>query len=416
MPLQVTLASTSNTVPAPGAGMGEQDAAAVRSRPHVLVLPSWVGSPECPLSDVFFREQAIGLQNQGVRVAYACVGQRSLRKLSPGKLRETHFQVTCGAEDGLWTLRQHAWNPLIQLRPGGLAWAWLCERLVRRYIRTAGRPDIIHAHCVFWAGHAAARIRRQYGIPFVLTEHSSAFPLGQVQGRKASDAARILLEAGRVLGVSSYLGKRLREFAPGGRISCVPNYIDTEFFSPRRESAGRPYAYVAVCNLVPLKRVDLLLRAFSRVCLAGHDAQLEIAGDGPDRRPLEELAAALHIAGRVRFLGEIGREGVRDAIGRAGALVLASTVETFGVVLIEALAMGVPVVSTDSGGPRDIVTPETGILVGEDTPEGLAAGMTEVFRRTYRSDAIRRYAERKFSPAAVANQLIDIYSEVLTER
>jgi glycosyltransferase involved in cell wall biosynthesis len=383
--------------------------------PHILVLPSWVSDAENKLADVFFVEQALALQNHGMRVGYVCVGQRSLRKFTPKKLRETHYQVSLGSENGLRTMRMHAWNSLIQTVSGGRVWARLCEYLVGRYIRAVGRPDVIHAHCSLWAGYAASKIRRRWGIPFVLTEHSSAFPLAQISDSAGPYVTRALNEANCVIAVSRYQRDSLREYAPGREILCIPNCVDTDFFTPGPPRDRRPFTFLTVCNLIPCKGVDVLLRAFAGLCRSGCDVRLDIVGAGPEEAPLKQLAQELSIAVHVCFRGEQSRSGVREALWRAHGLVLASNVETFGVVLIEALATGIPVIATACGGPLDIVHPGVGAIVPHGSPEALEGAMRALFTHSYSAEAIRADAVRRFSNTAVANALKEVYAGVLAK-
>jgi glycosyltransferase involved in cell wall biosynthesis len=383
--------------------------------PHILVLPSWVSDADNLYAAVYFAEQALALQNQGVRVGYACVGQRSLHKFTPGKLRETHYQVSLGLETGLRTIRMHSWNTLVQTVRGGRIWARLCEYLVGRYIRDVGRPDVIHAHCSLWAGYAASGIRRRWGIPFVLTEHSSAFPTAQVRESARPYASRAIQDAARVIAVSRYQRDSLRAYAAGREILCIPNCVNTDFFTPGPPRPPGPFTFVTVCSLIPSKGVHVLLRAFAGLCLSGCDVRLEIVGIGPEEAALKQLAKELSIAPRVRFLGEQTRAGVRQAMWRAGGLVLASTVETFGVVLIEALSTGIPVTVTDCGGPRDIVHPGIGTIVPHGTPEALEGAMRAMLTHSYSAEAIRADTVRRFSSAVIANALKEVYAGVLAK-
>lgn len=383
--------------------------------PHILVLPSWVSDADDKLADVFFVEQAHALQNHGMRVGYVCVGQRSLHKFTPKKLRETHYQVSLGSENGLCTMRMHAWNSLIQTVRGGRIWARLCEYLVGRYIRDVGRPDVIHAHCSLWAGYAASKIRRRWGIPFVLTEHSCSFPLDEISDAQRPYVRRALTEADRVIAVSRYQRDSLQRYAAKREILCIPNCVDTEFFTPAPPRPSGPFTFLTVCNLIPRKGVDLLLRSFAGLCLSGCDVRLEIVGAGPEEAALKQLARDLSIADSVCFRGEQSRSGVRQALWRAHALVLASSLETFGVVLIEALATGIPIIATDSGGALDIVHPGVGATVPHGSPEALESAMRALLNNEYSAVAIRADAVRRFSNAAVANALREVYARVLAK-
>lgn len=176
-----------------------------------------------------------------------------------------------------------------------------------------------------------------------------------------------------------------------------------------------PFRFLTVSLLSPHKRVDWLLRAFAQAFSQHDDVILEIGGDGEDRAALENLVRELAISERVRFLGRLDRAGVREAMQRANAFVLTSLFETFGIVLIEAMATGLPVVSTACGGPEDIVTPEVGLLVPTDQFDRLAPALRKMYQThaQYDPSAISTYAERRFSTPVVTKQIIDVYNDVL---
>src|SRR5207302_144452 len=132
--------------------------------------------------------------------------------------------------------------------------------------------------------------------------------------------------------------------------------------------------------------------------------RLRIVGEGPIRDGLERLCAERGIAGQVDFLGLLPASGVREELLAADAFVLASEVETFGVVVIEALACGRPVVVTASGGPDHLITAANGVLVPTGDPSALRDALREMRRRaaaydpvTIRSDALRLYGPDAFA-------------------
>src|SRR5207302_6621764 len=132
--------------------------------------------------------------------------------------------------------------------------------------------------------------------------------------------------------------------------------------------------------------------------------RLRIVGEGPIRDGLERLCAERGIAGQVDFLGLLPAAGVREELLAADALVLASEVETFGVVVIEALACGRPVVVTASGGPDHLVTAANGLLVSTGDPAALRDGLREMRGRAadYDRAAIRAEELRLYGPEAFA--------------
>jgi glycosyltransferase involved in cell wall biosynthesis len=168
--------------------------------------------------------------------------------------------------------------------------------------------------------------------------------------------------------------------------------VDTEFFRPD-ESGPSGFALV-VSALVPYKRIDLAIAAcrLARV-------PLKIAGDGPERASLERAAGP-----DVQFLGRRSDEEVRELYRRAAVTLLPGE-EDFGIVPLEAQACGRPVVALGRGGALETVVPgETGVLVGDSTPEAFADGIATGMQHAFDPAIIRRHAER-FGRERFANEM-----------
>lgn len=382
---------------------------------HVLVLPSWYSTPDLPWSGSFFHDQAVALARAGARVGVVFAEGRSLRSLSPSNLAESHFQIACAMERGVTTLRMKGWNTLGQAFAGAKVWCALSERLVKIYVRRFGVPDVLHAHTALWAGRVAVRMGRQLSRPAVVTEHSSLVMRGLLGAKERREAARVYREADAILAVSETLLLAVGSIA-GTRLGrVVPNTVDFEFFVPppvprRRE----PFTFLCVCSLVSGKQVDRLIRAFARVARIRPGVRLVVVGAGVEADNLRRLAQESGLAPHVEFTGGLPREAVRAHMWAADALVLPSTSETFGVVLVEALATGMPVISTRCGGPEGIVEADLGLLVERDNESELAEAMVTMIGRSYPEGLLRDRAMSRFSFENVAQQLLGVYASLET--
>ena len=178
-----------------------------------------------------------------------------------------------------------------------------------------------------------------------------------------------------------------RRVVPRHRMVVVPNGVDLDAFGPAaagrqgtREEMGVAdgrFLWLAAGRLEPQKDYPTLLRAMARCAGAGHDAVLRVAGQGPLRQSLEDLAARLGVSERVRFLGL--RTDVPDLLAAADAVVLASAWEGLPNIVLEAMAARRPVVASRVGGVPELVTDGvTGRMVTPVRPEELAGAMSEV--------------------------------------
>jgi len=302
---------------------------------------------------------------------------------------------------------------------------WLYTRVARKlladYVREHGKPDIIHAHSAILGGAAAAKLGQEWNIPVVLTEHSSAFARNlymRWQLRLASDAAEA---AGACIAVSPALGGLLgkRLVTPNVSWKWVPNVVADRFGEPEWSTrADRPVRYLSLALMTENKGQKDLLRAFREAVGEGVEGELWLAGNGPIRSELEQLAHELGIANRVRFPGLIPPDEVPALLKEVDVMVISSHYETFGVVAAEALMAGVPVIATRCGGPECIVTPGDGFLVPVKQPAALAEAMLNISETINDFDPreIASRARDRFSEQAVAEQLTHIYNEVLEAR
>ncbi len=303
--------------------------------------------------------------------------------------------------------------------------------VARRRMRTAmgaaadrGLPDVIHAHNVFPAGLAAADVAAALRVPYVVTEHSTAYLRDQYAPREVAAARRVLGGANAVIAVSSTLASGLP--VAHDRVDVVPNVVMVDDFRLRSPEASRSGSIVSIGRLTPHKRMDLVLRAYALLPSDLRERHpLRIVGSGPDRDVLVALADSLGVGsrdgGRGVLCGQLTREQIVDELAGASLLVSASAVETFGVTMIEALAGGVPFVATDSGGPRDIAGPGLGELVEGDDPEVLAGVLARALTDQAGDDCSnqaadherRRVAVDRYGPAAIASHLVEIYLRVV---
>jgi glycosyltransferase involved in cell wall biosynthesis len=385
---------------------------------HILVMPSWYTTARSPMRGSFFREQALALRKAGHQVGMLVPPSR-LRTLNG--LRETtaNWQRPPDALDieddaGLMTYRLRWWGwsaALLPSRRGDLVLA-----AYDRYCREQGQPDVIHAHSILYAGYVAAAIKAARGVPVVLTEHAFGYLSPRwIMPDQRPRIRRTLDQTDARFAVSPALARALEACAPGVQVGVLNNTVDTALFTPPASEPPRaPFTFTIIGRLLRNKGHAGLLRAFA-AAFHGDAARLLIGGDGPQRRPLERLAAQLGISDQVDFLGALDRQQVRDTLWRSHALVSASRFETFGLTLAEAMACGRPVIATRSGGPDSFVTPETGLLVPVDDGEALAAAMRRMAAQYDQYDAarIRTYAVDRFSERAITRQLEAVYAGII---
>lgn len=383
---------------------------------HVLVIPSWYPTTFILINGIFFKEQAKSLAGAGIKVGVIYPETRGLTSFKVKDLKQNYFQTSILDEDSIPTLRKHSWNLFPRMnKMQSKQWIYEAKRLFSKYIKKYGVPNIIHAHSVLWGGYTAMLLAKEYNIPFVLTEHSSSYAQGLIKDWEIPYIKATFEGADKLLAVSRPYVEILKKFTNGREIEVLPNFIDTNFFSYREKNKDKKFVFLVVAFLKPEKGIDILIKSFAEAFKGNQNIVLKIGGEGIHRKYLESLVDELNIRDQVMFLGELSREEVRGNLWQSNVFVLPSYFETFGVVLIEALSTGTPVISTNSGGQVDIVSPFVGKLVDPGDVHQLSEALIRVYEEYNKFDQVhvRNYAEENFSNSAISNKLIDIYKTML---
>lgn len=388
---------------------------------HVLIIPSWYPKDRDDVSGSFFREQALALKEAGCRVGVIAPISISLRRPKDWVRRSSSlsFDNDCGID----TVRQASIEVFGMVpRMGVSQWVKRGFRLFEAYVERNGMPGIVHAHCLLNAGALAEEICRRTGIPYVVTEHSSAYSRGLVPNWKLRYANSSASNAAARIAVSQSLVDVLRSrLGLVGDWQVIPNIVDERFTTGstrRMREDGEAFRFLSVGGLSANKNHELLIRGFAMAFKGDHRYVLGIVGNGPLKARLERLACSEGIRKQITFYGALRREGVRDLLLRSDAFVSTSTSETFGVALIEALAAGVPVIATRSGGADSIVTELEGMLVPAGDVFALSSAM-EAFVMTasrYPALELRRRCLALYSGPVVAGKLGEIYQRVVNGR
>jgi D-inositol-3-phosphate glycosyltransferase len=295
-------------------------------------------------------------------------------------------------------------------------------------------PDLVHSH--FWmSGRAALAAAHPLGIPVVHTFHALGVVKKRYQGAKDTSPLGRLAEEEQIIAAADHIVatctdevfELVRLGADRGRISVVPCGVETNLFRPdgpvdsRHDGTPR---VVVVTRLVERKGVGDVVAALPRlpgvelvVAGGGEAARL---GDDPEARRLTALADEFGVRDRVELRGRVEREEVAPLLRSADVVVCSPWYEPFGIVPLEAMACGRPVVASTVGGLIDtVVEGVTGLHVPPRRPDRLA----EAIGRLLEDDALRvrlgaagaERARARYTWTRVADSTLDVYLEVLAE-
>ncbi|MGI9436121.1 MAG: glycosyltransferase family 4 protein [Geminicoccaceae bacterium] len=280
--------------------------------------------------------------------------------------------------------------------------------------------DLIDAHVYYPDGVAATMLAKRLNKPVVVTARGTdlnlypkRFPL---IGRMIAKTAE---EVSASITVCSALKEALTDLgADPEDVHVLRNGVDLTVFSPGDRDALRATlgltrpTLLSVGHLIERKGHDLVIRALTRL----RDVDLIIAGDGPQRRRLEQLTLSLDLKDRVQFLGVVEHQALADLYSAVDLLVLASSREGWPNVLLEALACGTPVVATRNWGTPEIVSaPEAGCLVDQRTPDAIAEAVADMLAAMPDRAKTRTFAEG-FSWDATTEGQVQLFASLLGDR
>ena len=310
---------------------------------------------------------------------------------------------------------------------------WLALR--QALVPLAGQHfDLVHIHTPFIAHYAGVRFARQAGIPVIATYHTffeeylhhyvPMMPraLGRMLARRFTRSQCAQLDA--IVVPSEPMRRLLLEYGISARTQVIPTGLPADRYVPGDGARFRAQFGIAadrplllyVGRVAHEKNIEFLLHSFVVLRRARPDAMLVIAGEGPAREHLRQLAVQLGIAAQTQFIGYLDRErGLADCYAAADVFVFASRTETQGLVLLEALAQGRPVVSTAILGTASILQPSCGARVSPEKADVFAQTIVDILddpQRAAKLSAQARTYALSWASANMAWRLAELYREL----
>lgn len=378
---------------------------------HIMFIPSWYSNVRNKVHGSFFKEQALELQKAGVKVTVAYNEVWPLTML--GKIHEEKG-LKYNVEDGLKTYRYKNYNYIPKNPLMFKVFNKRMEKLYKEIVKKEGAIDIIHAQSSLWGGISAAYIAEKYNIPLVISEHSSVERGPYVKKSYIPFICDSYKKAQKVITVGNGLKNEIESLSGRQDIEVIGNLVDLSKFTIKKRIKNEKFIFFSLAFLEGEKGFDTLIKSFAKK-FKDKEAVLYIGGDGSQRSWLEALTVENGVKDQIIFLGALSRDDVSKWMNKCDCFVLPSRYETFGVVYIEALASGRPVIGALNGGAEDIINNLNGYLIPIDDIDILAEKMIEVYDNieSYDEEEIRIDCLKRFSPKVIVNKIISVYKEVL---
>ena len=286
--------------------------------------------------------------------------------------------------------------------------------------------DLIHAHFTWPSGYAGVKLKEKYKKSLIITAHG--FDVYDLPFRNSfwmEKIKRTLLYSDHIITVSRRNFKILVEklSVSSSKISIIPNGFDPKLFKilskeEARVRLGLPLnrkIILNVGNLIPVKGQKYLIQAMKIVRKMKKDIKLYIIGDGPLKNKIKKYIKELGLQDIVELIGAKSHGEIPLWMNAADLLVLPSLSESFGIVQIEAMACGKPVVSTYNGGSEEIIiSKDYGLLCKPADPEDLAKKILTALEKEWDRKKIRKYSEQ-FTWDSITSNIIKVYNKVLAK-
>ena len=299
----------------------------------------------------------------------------------------------------------------------------LATQNIAKQLRKGYKFSLIHAQFMDTPAYIGVLLKEEFGTPFVVTGHGwDVYDLPFRDEWHRNQAKQVLDKADQIITVSKSNAEKLMELGiQSQKLNIIPNGYDDKIFKPIPSEEARKRLnlpvdkkiLLSVGSLVEVKGHTYLIDATQTILKNQKDLLLIIVGSGPLEADLRKKAKKLGLNEKILFVGEKEHEEIPIWMNACDLFVLPSLNESFGVVLIEAMACGKPVIGTHVGGVPEIISNEkVGVLISPKDPETLAMAVLEALSKKWNVEKILEHAKH-YSWDNIAKQMLSVYQRVL---
>mgnify|MGYP004535658607 FL=1 len=377
---------------------------------RVLVIPTWYPNGEDKLMGVYHKEFTYALNNYGIKADMLFIDRQRLS--NPFKYlfmkkkeidKETNYNV--------YIYKLLNLSP-ISFKLGINRYVKKLDYAFKDYLKHNEKPDLIHAHVTVPAGYAACIIGKKYNIPVIVTEHC-----GNLERFYKNDSLKkygnFVLKNSTYSTVSKYMKDIVLKYT--NECYIIPNLVDTTpFNNDVVRKRNNVFKLVSVCALREGKRLDIAFKAIKKLKEQNIKIHLDVIGDGFYENYYKQVCDELNLHKEITFLGRKNKFEIAEILKKENALLISSELESFGIPGIEAMASGLPIVSTDCLGPTEYINSKVGVICKINDVDDMADKIKYLINHyeKYDSSYIRKEAS-KYSKEEVIKNTIKLYNKVL---
>ena len=402
-----------------------------KDRKHIVFLARWYPHRYDPMFGLFVQRhaEAAAIYND-VTVIYCQQATDNEQQTSStenqstvGTYRIRPFEIVRTSENNVDTIRIYYKKPknkilsLVRFYRANMIGLRLCKSLVETQGRVSKKIDMIHVHILTRLGVIAWIQKILHGTPYIITEHWSRYLPGNDFGgffRKLFTKI-VVRNAKTVTVVTENLGNAMKAHGlRNDNYVVLPNVVNLDMFHINRSDVSHTSTKIIhiSCFEDKSKNISGLLESLKIVEERGIDFQCTLIGDGMDFDMMMMKAEELHLINKVCFTGLLEGQKLADELASGDFLVLSSNYENMPVVILEALASGLPVVSTNVGGIKEMIDETKGILVEPRNKEALAEAIIKMIEthKNYDANYLRNSVIAKYGYESVGRFLDSIYN------
>ena len=292
-----------------------------------------------------------------------------------------------------------------------LFWFFKTAKQVQQTIKNV---DVIHAHGAILNGTVAYLLSKRLNVPFVISEHTGPFSKVSNSFVKRNWAKYILNKANKVLTVSNHLKQEILDIGVHqSKIEVTYNPVDTNLFT-LKENKILIKNILFVSRLEPFKGGLRTLKSFHQLLQKEGDWNLTICGEGVEKQAILQYITKNKLKDKVTIKGTLTKKELAKEIHKAAFLVYPSLHESFGLIPVEAMSCGIPVICTNQTAPKEYINAANGLLVHPNNIDEIAQAMQTLINNLSAYDAgnIRKQIVERFGFDNFGKNLIKIYSNI----
>jgi glycosyltransferase involved in cell wall biosynthesis len=377
---------------------------------NILFLTAWYPVENTPHKGLFVQEHARAIAEAGHNVTVVVLDVsrgNSLYRTSSKKFKDAH-----GFDIHVISIHSRFYKKLYALYP------WL-SRKVKNYVKqnvlNSFTPGVVHSNVLYPAGLIGAEISSALDIPHVITEHWSKAirflekNFFRIKGKNA------YASAGAVTCVSTFLKNQLNNyFTATSRIEIIPNVVRTEHFGFAGKTSRGKVVFSAVATWMLPKRPDLFIDALGKIAAShsNREFELHLFGEGPQ---LGYIRLSNYPANfKIVYRGFCAKQEIGEQFRQSDFMLHASEIETFSIVVAEALSTGTPVVASNCGALPELLSPKNGVL-SENTPDAWENAILTAMNTKYDHSEISAEVKERYTSAKIGESFSKLYGRIVTQ-